>query len=813
MESFLETILRLDADNNFSEIVKFIQSKPFDSDHTLAAILELLSNARSRSAFILSMLFNNNGFKHPVISATRSLGGLIYNNPGEKTNGLKDLNDQKNLFSDQQWERLYERAIAPTIMPLIMTAVENSDNDRILHILAILKVAIPRFKRAFGLDGAEATFSLEKMRQQGQEKNQPITYPLPPSDVPRQPRRVVVVMRESIHPSQPEAGSSDFGPRIVAAMNAYGWRAKFYGIKYDGITDDGHNIAETCRREKAEIIIVDDDIMALSNVSARSKIFTQLQQEMPALKWVGAPCGLQPLNPSILEKSVDFLDVIFNTTSPSLPFWKNPIFDDKVLHVPMPHGGNVITPKQPLRPKILCIGSADPYNGHHAFWHSASDDLGLPIEKKPPSEPQQSELSPLENYARKIKTLSEATCCLNFITYYNQTDITLSCGFDVILSGSLLVQESTPDMHRYFIAGEHYLEFSTLAELSAITRFITENREEAEKIRHRGHAFAQEHYSDERRIAYLDKRLYFPKYSTSPPSFRELTRTTVPLKIVDVGANPIDSAPPYMPLMKNGAEIIGFEPNLRGLAKLNAKKGPKETYLPYAVGDGKRQRLNFCRAQGMTSLLTPNPRVLNLFFGFSKWGQVVSVEEVDTVRLDDIPETVGADLLKMDIQGAELLVLRHATERLRDLLVIQVEVEFMQMYIDQPLFSDVELFLRAHGFLFHRFFPTVSRVIQSPKHAGDDHIFSAGMSQLVWADAIFVRDYTRLDVLSDRDLLAMAMIMHDCYQSFDLALHLLNEYDKRTGSRIGRNYISKTSDHWPHLKHLLADTPDQEEDL
>jgi FkbM family methyltransferase len=278
-------------------------------------------------------------------------------------------------------------------------------------------------------------------------------------------------------------------------------------------------------------------------------------------------------------------------------------------------------------------------------------------------------------------------------------------------------------------------------------------------------------------------------------SFSGMTGTELRVKIVDVGANPIDGSPPYATLLHSGeGDVVGFEPNPDALAILNQAKGPHESYLPHAVGDGDRHTLHICQAPGMTSLFRPNPEVLNLFHGFPEWGRVLSTLEVETVRLDDVSATEGCDLLKLDVQGAELMVLTHAEARLRDVLVIQAEVEFLPMYVDQPLFSDVEQFLRQKGFMFHRFYPQTSRVIR-PLLVNND-IF-AGMSQLFWADGIFVRDITRLDLLSDRALLATAKIMHDCYRSLDLVLHLLAEYDRRTGEQIGHTYMGQLH----HMMH------------
>jgi FkbM family methyltransferase len=276
--------------------------------------------------------------------------------------------------------------------------------------------------------------------------------------------------------------------------------------------------------------------------------------------------------------------------------------------------------------------------------------------------------------------------------------------------------------------------------------------------------------------------------SDAAASFNQLSGLDLRVKVVDIGANPIDSDPPYAGMLKRGAaEVVGFEPNPDALAVLEQRRSPLERYFPHAVGDGRRHTLKICQAPGMTSLLEPDPAILGLFHGFPDWGTVLGREEIDTVRLDDVAETAGADMLKLDIQGAELMVLQNATERLAQASVIQAEVEFLPLYRDQPLFGDVERFLRAQGFVFHRFFPLVSRAVRPM--LVDQNIY-AGLSQLVWADGLFLRDFTRPAALSDHQLLAMAAILHDCYQSYDIVLHLLAEHDRRHGGGLGATYFT-----------------------
>jgi len=263
------------------------------------------------------------------------------------------------------------------------------------------------------------------------------------------------------------------------------------------------------------------------------------------------------------------------------------------------------------------------------------------------------------------------------------------------------------------------------------------------------------------------------------------------VQIVDIGANPIDGEAPYMPLLASGrAKLVGFEPNREALAELNRRKGPRETYFPKAVADGRRHTLHVCRAPGMTSLLEPNAELLSCFHGFPEWGEVMHTEAIETVRLDDVAEIVDLDYLKIDIQGGELMVFQHATSKLSACTIIQTEVEFLPMYRNQPLFSEVEMFLRGLGFALHKFEQLVTRTVRPVMVDGSIY---GGLGQLFWADAVFVRDFTRLALLSNEKLRNAALVLHDVYKSYDLVARFLLEHDQRAGTTFSTAYMDALS--------------------
>ena len=262
------------------------------------------------------------------------------------------------------------------------------------------------------------------------------------------------------------------------------------------------------------------------------------------------------------------------------------------------------------------------------------------------------------------------------------------------------------------------------------------------------------------------------------------------IQVLDIGAM-IEGEVRYGRLLDEGlAEITGIEPNSEERARLE-KEGPKNcTWLPYFLGNGDDATFHITLYRGCSSLFEPDPAVIDQFqtIGATQPGgnfHVVGTEPVKTTRLDDVEELPAVDYMKIDVQGAELEILRHGVQKLADTLVIELEAEFVQIYKGQPLFGEIQEFLHRHGFQFHKFIDIAGRCFR-PFEIGDNP-FSA-MSQALWADAVFVRDFTNLSNLTDMQLLKFATILHDVYLSYDFVLFILNELDRRNETPLSERY-------------------------
>jgi len=251
------------------------------------------------------------------------------------------------------------------------------------------------------------------------------------------------------------------------------------------------------------------------------------------------------------------------------------------------------------------------------------------------------------------------------------------------------------------------------------------------------------------------------------------------IEIMDVGAASINEIPPYKRLIDLGlANLNAFEGDKRQSKKLKDEYGTNLKLYEKFIFDGSEQNLYVCGTEsGMTSVLKPNQNALNFFNGFNKIGKIEKIESVETKKLDDIEELPFIDLAKMDIQGAELTVLKNGTKKLKDCLLVQLEVSYICLYENQPGFGEIDLWMRSQGFVPHCFLD-VKRWSITPTIFNNN--FRKPGNQLLESDIVYVKDPLKFNLLNDEQLKKIAIISHYCFQSVDLSGFVFLELEKRS---------------------------------
>ncbi len=268
------------------------------------------------------------------------------------------------------------------------------------------------------------------------------------------------------------------------------------------------------------------------------------------------------------------------------------------------------------------------------------------------------------------------------------------------------------------------------------------------------------------------------------------------LQVMDVGAAIINEKPIYRILIDMGlAHLSAFDGDERQVEKIIETYGQNnvEVYNHFLF-DGKEREVFICKpASGMTSLFKPKKEALDFFNGFSNFGEVQSVEKIKTIRLDDVKKLRNIDFLKMDVQGAELSILEHGVNCLKNCLAMQLEVSYFPLYEGQPTFGDVDVYMRGIGYIPHQFLQVKRWSIAPTIFNGN---FKTPGNQLLESDIIYIKDPLLLESISDTQLQKFVILAHYCFKSVDLSVYLLIEMEKRKLIEAGdhKNYIVNLKD-------------------
>jgi FkbM family methyltransferase len=194
--------------------------------------------------------------------------------------------------------------------------------------------------------------------------------------------------------------------------------------------------------------------------------------------------------------------------------------------------------------------------------------------------------------------------------------------------------------------------------------------------------------------------------------------------ILDVGANIGQTAEKYHRLFP-AAAIYSFEPFEQAYSSLSAKfrDVPKVHPQQLAVADAVGKRRLFVNQESVTNSLLPGAGAQTPVAQMTPVGATdVNVTTLDAFCAEK--KIDSADILKMDIQGGELLALQGARELLsrKAITLVYTEVLFSDLYEGQATFPQLMQFLTDHGYILYGLYD-----LQYPEG-----------QRLAWGDAIFI---------------------------------------------------------------------------
>ena len=188
-------------------------------------------------------------------------------------------------------------------------------------------------------------------------------------------------------------------------------------------------------------------------------------------------------------------------------------------------------------------------------------------------------------------------------------------------------------------------------------------------------------------------------------------------------------------LFEKNIRAIFFEPDQRSFLEL--KNRGLEIIDKALWSETTQKEFYLTKKLHASSMYVPNRTYLDLFPNSNRY-DIVKTIKVEVTELDNLVDIHNQPhFIKLDIQGAELEVLRGSVNTLKNVLGLEVEVNFKEIYEKIPLANDVEKFLYSQGFVLNDFL-TYFRWERSPQRIIDeDEIIRFG--EMIHGDALFLR--------------------------------------------------------------------------
>ncbi len=260
------------------------------------------------------------------------------------------------------------------------------------------------------------------------------------------------------------------------------------------------------------------------------------------------------------------------------------------------------------------------------------------------------------------------------------------------------------------------------------------------------------------------------------PDLREwLARN--PIQVADVGAR--GGIPGELATLEEFVDYTCFDADAEACAQLNAAEHRSHRFraFPYFIADREAPVTFHLYRQGGHSSVFPPGREFAAQFAGEEFGILRSVQmegaSLDAVfQKEDLPPP---DFLKLDTQGSELSCLRGASRILREVCLVEVEVEFLPIYEAQPLFHDVMKFMTEAGFeLLY-----LNRVFGQRREYG-----GPSRGQVLFGDALFGRSRTTISGYETPKLVRFALLLIQ-YGHLDFAHALTRDFPQILGEAPG----------------------------
>ncbi|MDY6786071.1 MAG: FkbM family methyltransferase [Cyanobacteriota bacterium] len=216
----------------------------------------------------------------------------------------------------------------------------------------------------------------------------------------------------------------------------------------------------------------------------------------------------------------------------------------------------------------------------------------------------------------------------------------------------------------------------------------------------------------------------------------------------------------------------GFDPNQEECGRLNAQPHPYQSacYLAYAIaGETGMQTMYLTESIYCYSLLSPNSSWLKRF-SFANLFTVKGTQPVTCNTLDALVETndLKADIIKLDTQGLELPILKAGEKLLKKAFCVETETGFVENYIGETTYAQIDEFMRSRGFLLFDF--------QYHRASRKNPLADSGKHQPLWCEAVWLFDFIGQNTVPNREQAFKSLAICQALRYYDYGFELASYF-------------------------------------
>jgi len=174
-----------------------------------------------------------------------------------------------------------------------------------------------------------------------------------------------------------------------------------------------------------------------------------------------------------------------------------------------------------------------------------------------------------------------------------------------------------------------------------------------------------------------------------------------------------------------------------------------------------------------SSIYKPNKNYLINFPKYERFDIINEVHENTTIIDEEFDNSTLPHFIKIDTEGSELDILKGAEKSLNNILGFEIECEFFELRNNQPLFSDVKIFLEKYNFEFIDFLHITRWERNNHRSTGQPQITDC----LFLKKPIVILNNFNNKIITE-NLLSKYIAILALYNRSDLIYYFLNNLDR-----------------------------------